>query len=82
MSFTYFVTFLLVGAFAGWLAGVLTKGRGFGALGNVIVGILGAFLGNFCFNLVGVYATGLIGHVLFAVCGALLFVWLLRFIKR
>ena len=82
MSLSYFLTFLLVGALAGWLCGVLTKGSGFGAAGNVIVGIVGAFLGNFCFSLLGIYAASLLGHLVFALAGALLFVWLLRFIKR
>jgi uncharacterized membrane protein YeaQ/YmgE (transglycosylase-associated protein family) len=77
-----FLIFLLVGALAGWLSGVITKGSGFGAVGNVIVGIIGAFLGNLLFGLVGIAAYGLLGHILFAVAGALLFVYLLRFIKK
>lgn len=82
MSFTAFVTFLIVGGLAGWLSGLLTKGSGFGLMGNVIVGIIGAFLGRFCFGLLGISAQNLIGQLIFAVIGALLFVWLLRFIKR
>ena len=81
MNFKAFVTILLIGAVAGWLSGVLTKGKGFGALGNVIVGVIGALLGGFLFNLVGISASGLIGQLLFAVAGALLFAYLLRFIK-
>ncbi|HSY54598.1 MAG TPA: GlsB/YeaQ/YmgE family stress response membrane protein [Opitutaceae bacterium] len=77
-----FLVFLLVGALAGWLSGLITKGSGFGLAGNVIVGIIGAFLGNLLFGLVGIAAYGLLGHILFAVAGALLFVYLLRFIKK
>ena len=82
MSLTHFIAFLLIGALAGWLAGILTKGSGFGAAGNIIVGIIGAFLGSFCFGLLGIVAIGLIGRLLFAVVGALLFTWLLGFIRR
>jgi len=82
MSFTSLLTFLLVGALAGWLSGVLVKGRGFGLAGNIIVGIVGAFLGTFCFNLLGIYAAGFLGRLIFALLGALLFLWLLRFIKK
>jgi uncharacterized membrane protein YeaQ/YmgE (transglycosylase-associated protein family) len=77
-----FFVFLLVGALAGWLSGLITKGSGFGLAGNVIVGIIGAFLGNLLFGLVGIAAYGLLGHIIFAVAGALLFVYLLRFIKK
>jgi uncharacterized membrane protein YeaQ/YmgE (transglycosylase-associated protein family) len=82
MSLTHFIAFLLIGALAGWLAGIITKGSGFGAAGNVVVGIIGAFLGSFCFGLLGIVAIGFIGRLLFAVVGALLFTWLLGFIRR
>jgi uncharacterized membrane protein YeaQ/YmgE (transglycosylase-associated protein family) len=73
---------LLFGALAGWISGLITKGRGFGVVGNVVVGIIGAFLGTFCFGLLGIAATNVIGQLIFAVLGALLFIWLLRFIKK
>jgi uncharacterized membrane protein YeaQ/YmgE (transglycosylase-associated protein family) len=82
MTLQEFLVFLLVGAVAGWLSGLITKGSGFGLAGNVIVGIIGAFLGNLLFGLVGIAAYGLLGHIIFAVVGALLFVYLLRFIKK
>ena len=82
MTLQEFIIFLLVGGVAGWLSGLITKGSGFGLAGNVIVGIIGAFLGNLLFGLVGIAAYGLLGHILFAVAGALLFVYLLRFIKK
>jgi uncharacterized membrane protein YeaQ/YmgE (transglycosylase-associated protein family) len=82
MTLQEFLVFLLVGAVAGWLSGLITKGSGFGLAGNIIVGIIGAFLGNLLFGLVGIAAYGLLGHIIFAVVGALLFVYLLRFIKK
>jgi uncharacterized membrane protein YeaQ/YmgE (transglycosylase-associated protein family) len=77
-----FIGFLIVGAVAGWICGLITKGSGFGLAGNIIVGIIGAFLGNLGFGLLGIVAFGLVGRLVFAVLGALFFVWLLGFIKR
>jgi uncharacterized membrane protein YeaQ/YmgE (transglycosylase-associated protein family) len=82
MTLTGLILFLLIGALAGWLAGVITKGRGFGVVGNIVVGIVGAFLGGFCFRLLGIVAFGLLGQLIFAVLGALLFLWLLSFIQK
>ncbi|MGI5310011.1 GlsB/YeaQ/YmgE family stress response membrane protein, partial [Rheinheimera sp. WS51] len=48
-----FILFLIIGAVAGWLAGLIMKGRGFGLLGNMVVGIVGAFLGGFLFGILG-----------------------------
>jgi uncharacterized membrane protein YeaQ/YmgE (transglycosylase-associated protein family) len=82
MTLTGLILFLLIGALAGWLAGVITKGSGFGVAGNILVGIVGAFLGGFCFRLLGIMAFGLLGQLIFAVLGALLFLWLLSFIRK
>ena len=82
MTLQSFVIFLIIGALAGWLSGLIAKGEGFGLLGNMIVGIIGAFIGGFCFRLVGIVAYGFIGQLIFAVLGALLFLWLLRFIRK
>ena len=61
-----FIMFLIIGGVAGWLAGQLMKGRGFGLFGNIGIGIVGAFLGGFLFNLLGLSATGLIGSIVTA----------------
>ncbi len=82
MTIQGFFTFLLIGALAGWLSGLIAKGRGFGLAGNIIVGVIGAFLGGFCFGLLGISAHGFLGQLIFAVLGALAFVWLLRYIKN
>ncbi len=82
MNLQSFVIFLLIGAIAGWLAGVITKGSGFGLAGNIVVGIVGAFLGGFCFGLLGIVAYGFAGRLVFAVVGALLFTWLLRYVRK
>lgn len=71
------VYFLLIGAVAGWLAGQLTKGKGFDLLGNLIVGILGALLGGFLLPLVGLTAQGLVGLLVQATIGAVVLLVLL-----
>jgi uncharacterized membrane protein YeaQ/YmgE (transglycosylase-associated protein family) len=82
VSLLNFIGFLVIGGVAGWIAGLITKGSGFGVAGNIVVGIIGAFLGGLCFGLLGIVAYGLVGRLIFAVLGALLFVWLLGFIKK
>ena len=82
MSLQAFVTILLVGALAGWISGLILKRRGFGPLGNIIVGVAGAFIGRFAFGLLGIVATNIVGQLIFAILGALVFVYLLNFIKR
>ncbi|MGE5610784.1 MAG: GlsB/YeaQ/YmgE family stress response membrane protein, partial [Bacillota bacterium] len=74
--------FLLIGALAGWLAGHLTKGRGFGPLGNVILGILGAIFGGFIIGLLGFSATGgLLPQLVTATLGSLLLLYLIQHIS-
>ena len=82
MTLQSLITFLLVGGLAGWISGLVTKGSGFGLAGNIIVGIVGAFLGGFVFGLLGISSHGFLGNLIFATLGALVFVWLLRFIKK
>ena len=82
MTLQGFITFLIIGALAGWISGLIAKGRGFGLVGNMIVGIVGAFLGGFCFGLLGISAHNFLGQLIFAVLGALVFLWLLRFIRK
>ena len=63
---------ILIGVLAGWLAGQLTKGRGFGVLGDLIVGVIGSLLGSFVFGLLGIYAESLVGRLILAVIGAVM----------
>lgn len=75
-----FIGFILVGLVAGWLAGLLVKGGGFGCLGDILVGVVGAVLGGFLFSLLGLVAYGLIGNLVVATVGAVVFIWILRLI--
>ena len=78
-----FLWFLLVGLIAGWLAGVLVKGGGFGIIGDIIVGVLGALIGGFLFTKLGVSAGGgLIGSIIVATIGAVILIFILRLIRR
>ena len=75
MSFLYF---LLIGAVAGWLAGLLTKGRGYGLLGNSAIGVIGAVIGGVLFRFVGLAATGLLGSLVTATVGALVLLFVAK----
>lgn len=77
------VWFILVGLIAGWLAGVLMKGGGFGVIGDIIVGIIGALLGGFLFGSLGISAGGgLLGAIIVATIGAIVLIFILRLVKR
>ena len=66
------ISFLVVGLLAGWIAGRLTKGSGFGLLGNLLVGVIGAFVGGLLFWLLSLTAHNLIGQIVTAVIGAVI----------
>ena len=75
--------FLVVGIVAGWLAGVLVKGGGFGVIGDLVVGVIGAFLGGWLFSTFGASAGGgLLGSIIVATIGAVVLLFILRLIKR
>ena len=75
------VYFLIIGLVAGWLAGLIMKGGGFGLLGDLIVGVVGALLGGLLFGLLGIALGGLIGSLITATIGAIVLIFLLRLIK-
>jgi len=78
-----FVWFIIVGLVAGWLAGVIMKGGGFGVIGDIVVGIVGALIGGWLFSSMGVSAGGgLLGAIIVALIGAIILIFLLRLIKR
>jgi uncharacterized membrane protein YeaQ/YmgE (transglycosylase-associated protein family) len=74
--------FLLIGLIAGWLAGQIMKGKGFGLAGNLLVGCIGAFVGGFLFSLLGISAHGLIGSLAAALAGALVLLWVISLVKK
>jgi uncharacterized membrane protein YeaQ/YmgE (transglycosylase-associated protein family) len=76
------IWWIVVGLIAGFLAGKVMKGGGFGIVMDVVVGIAGAILGGFVFGLVGIHAGGLIGSIIVAFIGAVILVWIVRMLKR
>ncbi len=73
------LAWLIVGAIAGFLAGQVMKGGGYGLIGDVIMGIVGAFVGGFMANLLGITGSmGLIGSIVVAFIGAVIFIALVR----
>lgn len=78
-----FVWFILIGLAAGWLAGQLMKGGGFGVIGDIIVGVIGALLGGYIFRTLGVsVGGGLFGSLIVATIGAIVLIFLLRLVKK
>jgi uncharacterized membrane protein YeaQ/YmgE (transglycosylase-associated protein family) len=77
-----FVWFALIGVCAGWLAGQVTKGSGFGLVGDLIVGVIGALLGGYVFMLLGITAYGMLGQLIVSTVGAIILLVLLRLVRR
>ena len=75
-------SFLVVGLIAGWLAGKIMKGGGFGLIGNLIVGVVGAVIGGYVFDFLNISFGGFIGSVAAALVGAVLLLYLIRIIKK
>lgn len=82
MGLTNLVFFLLIGLAAGWLAGQITKGRSFGLVNDLIIGVVGSFVGGILFWLLGLSASGLIGSLIVATVGAIALLFLVRQINR
>ena len=74
--------FILIGLAAGFLAGAVVKGHGFGLFGNLIVGVIGAVLGGFIFGLLGIATTNILGSLICAFVGAVVLLILIGFVKR
>lgn len=79
---TYLLWVIVIGILAGWIAGKIMRGKGFGVLGDLVIGIVGSLLGSFVFGLLGLGAYGLLGRLVVAVVGAVILLWLIRLIKK
>ncbi|MDD5033773.1 MAG: GlsB/YeaQ/YmgE family stress response membrane protein [Methylococcaceae bacterium] len=79
----HWLSFLFIGLIAGWLAGRMMKGEGFGFFGDIVVGVIGSFVGGFLFRSLGIYTSGgWIGSLITATLGAVVFLYVLHLIKR
>jgi uncharacterized membrane protein YeaQ/YmgE (transglycosylase-associated protein family) len=77
------IVWLIVGAIAGWLAGMVVKGGGFGLIGDIIVGIVGALIAGWLLPQLGiVIGTGIVAAIIDAFIGAVILLIILRLIKR
>lgn len=75
--------FLIVGLVAGWLAGQVMKGGGYGVIADIILGILGGSVGGWIFGALGIWpGGGIIGAIIVAFVGAVALVWITRLIKK
>jgi uncharacterized membrane protein YeaQ/YmgE (transglycosylase-associated protein family) len=73
------IAWLVVGAIAGWLAGMFMRGGGYGLLGDIVVGIIGGFIGGFVLTLLGVTGSaGFVGSIVVAFIGAVILIAILR----
>jgi len=82
MDITGLIVFLAIGAIAGWLGSTIMKGGGFGLLGNIVIGILGAIVGGFLFGMLGLSVGGFIGSVVMATVGAVVLLFVVGIIKK
>ena len=85
MTGTSLIIFLLIGAIAGWLAGLIVRGFGFGLLGNIVVGIVGAFLAGWLLPTLGVsFSLGnpIVTAIVYAMIGAIVLLVLIGLIRR
>ncbi|MCS7050362.1 MAG: GlsB/YeaQ/YmgE family stress response membrane protein [Thermomicrobium sp.] len=74
---------IVIGFLAGWLAGLLTRGRGFGCLGNIAVGLVGAVVGGYLFQLLGLRGpAGFLGSLIVALVGAGVLLFVANLVRR
>lgn len=77
------IAWLIVGAIAGWLAGLLVRGGGFGLIGDIIIGIIGAFIAGWLFPYLHIdLGGGIVGAIIAAVIGAVILLVIARLVRR
>ena len=83
MGIESIIVWLIVGAIAGWLAGLIVKGGGFGLLGNIVVGIIGAVVAGWLLPTLGVHlGTGIIGAIIDSMIGGVVVLVIISLVKR
>jgi len=76
------VWWILIGLIAGWAAGRIMKGSGYGPVVDIALGIAGAVVGGLLLGLLGIHGEGTIGTIIVAIFGAVFLIWLSRRLKR
>src|SRR5258706_2289243 len=79
---TNLIWWIIVGLIAGWAAGKIMRRGGYGAVMDIVLGIVVAVVGGWLLGALGIYAGGLIGAILVAIIGAMFLIWLSRLIKK
>lgn len=83
MGIESLIIILLIGLVAGWLAGVLVRGGGFGLVGDIVVGIIGAFIGGWLLPRLGIFTpSGLLWEIVTATIGAVILLVIIKVIRR
>ena len=83
MGIESLLIFIIIGAIAGWLAGLIVKGYGFGLIGNIVVGIVGAFIAGWLFPTIGLtLGGGVLANIIHATIGAVILLVLLKLVKQ
>lgn len=82
ITFQSLIVLLIIGAIAGWLAGLIMQGRGFGLVGNIVVGIVGALIGGFVFAQLGIAMGGWIRDIIGATLGAVILLFIIGLVKK
>ncbi len=72
--------FLLIGLISGWLAGMVSRGGGFGLWGDLATGVVGSFVGGYLFSFMGIAAYGTIGAIISSTVGAIILLWVIRMV--
>jgi uncharacterized membrane protein YeaQ/YmgE (transglycosylase-associated protein family) len=76
------IILLIIGAIAGWLAGLIVKGYGFGLIGNIVVGVVGAFIGQYLFPMFGLWGADIVGLIISATLGAIILLIIIGLARR
>jgi uncharacterized membrane protein YeaQ/YmgE (transglycosylase-associated protein family) len=79
---TDLIWWVVVGLIAGWAAGKIMKGGGYGVVMDIVLGIVGAVVGGWLMGLLGIHAGGFIGTIIVAIIGAVFLIWLTRRLKK
>lgn len=73
---------LIVGLIAGWGAGKIMKGGGYGVVMDIVLGVIGGLVGSVALGLLGLHAGGVVGDIVVGIVGAVILIWLSRMIKK
>jgi|HubBroStandDraft_6_1064221.scaffolds.fasta_scaffold16266_3 uncharacterized membrane protein YeaQ/YmgE (transglycosylase-associated protein family) len=76
------ILWVIIGLIAGWAAGKIMKGSGYGVVMDILLGVVGALVGGFLLGILGIHAEGLIGSIVVAIFGAVLLIWLSHQLKK